>query len=230
MVLWPHGLISVRASILAALPMRRSWHKRKVKKKENTASVQSSRRDSGKIRKHCGAATLLGPARVGLSSSRMHPNNRLVRTPGTARHVSLYVSGRLRTAGTLALISMRIFNAKHGDPMLLDTRDGLRTIHRELIKFLESGASEHARQAQTSGSPAPYDEFLKGLRIKRSEKESRLCFGADGWLELSGKDADLVAFSNKLLLQEDGVHNHWYGTPVSLIIQADDEWTGSNES
>ena len=125
---------------------------------------------------------------------------------------------------------MRILNATHGDLMLLDTRVGLRTLHQELAQFIDSGASEHAFHAQTNGNPAPYNEFLKGLRVKKSENDSRLCFGSDGWLELSGKGPDLVNFGNKLLIQEDGAHNHWYATPVSLIIEADDTWTGSNES
>ncbi len=109
--------------------------------------------------------------------------------------------------------------------MLLDTRGGLRALYQEFAKFLESEAPEYAFQAQTSGSPAPYDEFLRGLRVQKSEEEAKLCFGKDGWLELSGGFAELSEFKDKLLVQEDGSHNHWYGTPVSLIVEADDEWS-----
>ena len=114
--------------------------------------------------------------------------------------------------------------------MLLDTRAGLRKLHLEFSQYLESSESEHTFHAQTNGSSEPYKEFLCGLRVQKNDKISHLQLSADKWLELSGGASELIKFRDKLLIEEDGAHVHWYSTPISLIIEADDDWPSENES
>ena len=115
---------------------------------------------------------------------------------------------------------MRIFNSSTGDPMLLDNVQGLRDFQLAFGNFLTSSAQAISFPAVTNGSPAPYDEFLLGLRVSKGEAK-RLQLSADRWLELSGSPQDLQAFHG-LLVPEDGDHLHWRSAPTSLIIEADD--------
>lgn len=123
----------------------------------------------------------------------------------------------------LALTPMRIFSGEDGDPMLLDTRQGLSALHEVFNQFLVSRAPTAAFEARTTGDPEPYREFLRGLRVsKGGPPELRL--SPDKWLELSGSLEDLSSFCQQLLITEDGAHHHWYSSPVSLIIEADDDY------
>jgi len=105
--------------------------------------------------------------------------------------------------------------------MLLDTEEGLRALHQRMAGFIASTEKEAVFAAQTSGSPAPYEEFLGGLRVQKRDGEARLCVAEDHWLELSGPLERLQAFAEKLLVTEAEGHRHWYGVPVSLILEAD---------
>jgi hypothetical protein len=106
--------------------------------------------------------------------------------------------------------------------MLLDSVEGLRTLHEDFAKFILSEAPQESFPAATDGSPAPYPEFLLGLRVRRSSHGSTLCISQDRWLELSASLVDLQRFSACLLVPKDGDHRHWHGSPTSLIIEADD--------
>ncbi|WP_426701173.1 hypothetical protein ACPPVV_17670 [Rhodanobacter sp. Col0626] len=119
---------------------------------------------------------------------------------------------------------MRIFNSTSGDPMLLDTAQGLRSLQDAFGAFLSSPHSAASFEAATRGSPAPYDEFLLGLRVSKGGT-AQLQLAKDGWLELSGAHEDLLAF-HQLLAPAAGDHLHWYCQPVSLIIEADDTGPG----
>ncbi|MEO7936834.1 MAG: hypothetical protein ABIR27_11300 [Dokdonella sp.] len=123
---------------------------------------------------------------------------------------------------------MRIFNSSNGDPMLLDSAHGLRDFQLAFGAFLASTATTISFLATTDGSSNPYDEFLNGLRVSKGEAK-RLELSADRWLELSGSSQDLQTFQ-KLLAPDDGDHRHWYCTPVSLIIEADDSFDGPDGS
>ena len=121
---------------------------------------------------------------------------------------------------------MRIFNSPTGDPMLLDTRTGLRELQARFKAFVASPVDTASFAAETTGSPAPYDEFLGGLRVQKRSGETSLILAADRWLELSASLRDLESFGQKLTVVDDGGHNHWYCAPISLIIEADDLWPG----
>jgi len=117
---------------------------------------------------------------------------------------------------------MRIFNAARGDPMLLDSAQGLEALHDRLTEFLDSAADAVSLAALTNGSPEPYTEFLGGLRLHRHSAGSKLCITSDRWLELSATEAELERFTQLFRGVADGSHRHWYCSPVSLIVEADD--------
>jgi len=113
--------------------------------------------------------------------------------------------------------------------MLLDSVQGLRELHKQFECFLTSPDDEASFEAITNSAPAPYDELLSGLRVRKIEGSNELAFSKDRWLVLSASPKVLSDFSKNLLVQKDGDHNHWYSRPVSLIIEAD-EWRAGNES
>jgi hypothetical protein len=123
---------------------------------------------------------------------------------------------------------MRIFNSSVGDPMLLDSQSGLSVLQSEIGRFIASSESAAFFPAETTGNPEPADEFLKGLRISKGPGEIRLSISSDRWLELYGSVNELEQFHSKLALKESSGHTHWYGKPVSLIIETDDTWVESN--
>lgn len=119
---------------------------------------------------------------------------------------------------------MRIFNSLAGDPMLLDTEQGLRIFQKSFDDFLASPSLTASFLAATDGNPEPYEEFLLGFRISKEGKK-QLLITPDRWLEFSGPPQYLQEFC-KRLAPIDGEHNHWYDNPVSLIIEADNSWPG----
>ena len=108
--------------------------------------------------------------------------------------------------------------------MLLDTAQGLRVLRQSFDDFLASPSVTASFSAAMNGSPAPYDEFLLGLRVSKGGQK-QLLISADRWLELSGSPQDLHDFCACLTPKENN-HLHWYGKPLSLIIEADDFWLG----
>ena len=120
-------------------------------------------------------------------------------------------------------MAIRIFSSADGsDPMLLDSANGLLDFHKRLNEFLASAAVDASFPALTNGNPEPYTEFLGGLRVRRTTQNSNLHISEDRWLELTAPLAELLKFS-ACFSMEDGEHRHWYSSPVSLIIEAD-EW------
>lgn len=105
--------------------------------------------------------------------------------------------------------------------MLLDTREGLRKLRQRF----DSSGSRETFQAEVSGDPAPYSEFLKGIRVYVVDGETKLYLAPDRWLDLQISPAEIKVLGHQLEVDEDGAHNHWYTVPVSLIIEADDSWT-----
>ncbi len=124
---------------------------------------------------------------------------------------------------------MLIFSSSVGDPMLLDSKRGLRELHKMVEQFIESSEQEASFRAITTGDPSPYEEFLGGLRVVKGTDSTHLSFSNDRWLVLSASPDDLAVFNKSLLVEKDGDHNHWYSSPVSLIIEAD-YWRASSES
>ena len=113
--------------------------------------------------------------------------------------------------------------------MLLDSVQRLRKLHDRFEDCLNSPAQEVSFPAITTGEPAPYEEFLGGLRVRKNEGTSSLAFANDGCLALSAPSRELHEFCKTLLVEEDGAHHHWYTNPVAFIIGADD-WKANSES
>jgi hypothetical protein len=130
---------------------------------------------------------------------------------------------------------MRIFSSGVGDPMLLDSRDGLAELHDKLQGFLASEAEQFRAVAETDGDPAPYETFLRGLRISKSTGAILLRQTADEWLELSGSLANLKRYVSYLYfapgIESDHHHPEHVDLPgyldpksLNLIIEADSSW------
>jgi hypothetical protein len=120
---------------------------------------------------------------------------------------------------------MRIFYSPGGsDPMLLDTKAGLHALHDKLKAFVASSESTVEFAAATDRSPDPYKEFLRGLRLSKTEGATRLTLGADRWLVLEGSPTALEGCIRQFLVKEENGHQHLYTAPFSLIIEADSAW------
>ena len=113
--------------------------------------------------------------------------------------------------------------------MLLDSTQGLKELFEQLNAFILSDNDAGSFAARTTGSPEPYEEFLGGLRVFKTRECHQLLISKDRWLELSATPHDMKRFAQSLLISDDGDHNHWYGKPLSLIIEAD-EWRASDPS
>lgn len=106
--------------------------------------------------------------------------------------------------------------------MLLDSVEGLRSLHQQFEAFLASSQDSTSFPALTTGNPAPYNELLGGVRVRKTTQASELLLSRDRWLELAAPPNELAQFSKKLLVTDDHGHHHWYSNPLSLIIEADD--------
>lgn len=125
---------------------------------------------------------------------------------------------------------MWIFSSSSSDPMLLDSCAGLRELHARIETFLKSTDQTLALSAATDGNPAPYERFLLGLRITKSEGTARLSRGSHNWLQSLASAPDLQHFNKKVLVEHETEHHHWYCSPISLIIEADSARVASHES
>ena len=117
---------------------------------------------------------------------------------------------------------MRILYSAKQDPMVIDTRSALTELS-ERVRTVAASANQFSEYpAAVSGRPAPYDEFLRGMRIKIIQGQSNVEISRDRWLNLELSCDDLDKLCDNLIVNEDGAHNHLYTTPISLIIEADD--------
>jgi hypothetical protein len=74
---------------------------------------------------------------------------------------------------------MRIFYSPNsGAPMLLDQQERLSSLAEEL-RAMVAVRDSRTFAADTSGSPAPYDELLQGLRVRSVGKSPTTCYIAD---------------------------------------------------
>ncbi|MDO5654449.1 MAG: hypothetical protein Q4G39_10165 [Brachymonas sp.] len=117
--------------------------------------------------------------------------------------------------------------------MLLDSAAQLNALHQQLQSFLSSDATSIDVEAQTSASPAPYDAFLKGLRVRKTQDGVLLRLGEDGWLELSGAPAHLGRYISHFRFahpQKSAHHHPDHGDYMAagtlcLVIEADPYWS-----
>ena len=131
---------------------------------------------------------------------------------------------------------MRIFYSSDSDPMLLDTGAELNALHLRLNDFLTSSEMSISLPAETTLSPAPYQEFLCGLRLKKSQGLVMLTLTQDRWLELAGSEDNLAKYVSHFKFdkpEEDDHHHtdngeHMARGTLRLIVEADSTWSECN--
>jgi hypothetical protein len=135
---------------------------------------------------------------------------------------------------------MKIFYSPESDPMLLDSVEGLNKLHKKLVSFLGSEQKQKIFEAETSGNPQPYDEFLTYLDILKSEGPINLSMTKDRGLLLEGSKQNLEKYIAHFQFEpgEDGNHHHpdnslekgyiAKGT-LGLIIEADDYYINEHQ-
>jgi hypothetical protein len=118
---------------------------------------------------------------------------------------------------------MRIFYSSNGvDPILLDQEERLHWLADALRAMVAVGEGK-TFPADVGRSPAPYDEVLRGLRVRKLNAGATACHIAeDRWLDLQISDADLDQLCRNLIQLQDGSHTHLYATPISIIFEAED--------
>jgi hypothetical protein len=117
---------------------------------------------------------------------------------------------------------LRVYYSPDGDPMLQDSPGGLADLHAAITAFLDSPNERVAIDAVTTGSPAPYQELLRGLRVAKGNG-LRLSISDDRWLELEVSANSIGEFMQAVSPGAGTGHRHCYTTPVSLIVEPIDE-------
>jgi hypothetical protein len=124
--------------------------------------------------------------------------------------------------------------------MILDSVQGLNTIHASLCSFLASNDQAIRFPADVSGSPAPYDELLPALEVEKTEGPIYASILADRTLKIVGGAENLGIYVGFFQFEEadDGRHHHpehvararyiRRGT-LSVIIEADNDYFNEAE-
>ena len=131
---------------------------------------------------------------------------------------------------------MRIFYSPSSDPTLLGPGAELNSLHACFSEFLASTDTTISVPAEVTLSPKPYQQFLPGLRLKKTKGAVCLCFAEDGWLELSGSVLNLSKYVSHFRFEpsEKDAHHHpdnanyMAANSLRLIIEADATWGEEN--
>lgn len=131
---------------------------------------------------------------------------------------------------------MRIFYSPSSDPMLFGPGADLNALYTCLSEFLASSEKAISVPAEVTLSPAQYQQFLPGLRLKKTQDAVFLCLAEDGWLELCGSVPNLSKYVSHFRFDpsnKDGHHhpdnaNHMAASSLRLIIEADATWGEEN--
>src|SRR5690349_4795591 len=104
---------------------------------------------------------------------------------------------------------MRIYHAKTGDPLLIGAESALKSLAQQIDALAESTQAAATFAVETTEDPAPYEESLSGLRVKKGSGQ-QLTISDDRWLELLASPEDLKFFASLLRETSDGDHRHLY--------------------
>jgi len=102
---------------------------------------------------------------------------------------------------------MRIYFSPDETPILLDSLKAMESLYRRLESFLDSGEECIRLQAEQWGDPEPYEEFLGGLEILKSEGPVTLIMTPNRWLELKGAIPNLKRYVSYFRFEEDNTHH-----------------------
>ncbi len=127
---------------------------------------------------------------------------------------------------------MRIYYSVGSDPVILDSIMGLNNIHDSLKGFMSSAEKTLSLTADTSGSPRPYNELLRGLEVEKSEGAIFVSVTAQRYLRIAGSVENLRIYIDffQFAEGEESHHHHpeYVDTPgyikpgtLSLVIEAD---------
>jgi hypothetical protein len=132
---------------------------------------------------------------------------------------------------------MRIFASPDSDPMLLASAESMSLIHEALQTFLASSAVEFELPAKADGDPSPYDSFLQGLRVRKSEGPIVLSKAPNDWLILRGSQENLERYASYFHFPQGTTSGHHHpencGIPgyiskssLNLIVEVDSSFEG----
>jgi hypothetical protein len=129
---------------------------------------------------------------------------------------------------------MKIYFSPGSDPMLLESLEGMNSLHEKLIAFLASSENSIALPASSLGSPEPYQELLGGLEVLKGEGPLSLSLTPKRWLRLAGAPQHLAHYLSFFHFEEseEGCHHHREYVEVegyiaqgsiSLLLEVDSE-------
>jgi len=119
--------------------------------------------------------------------------------------------------------------------MILDSVAELNMLHEKLQGFLSSSEESVRLLADTSGSAAPYHEFLAGLEVEKSDGPIYVSLTPDRWLRIEGGRDNLEVYVRFFAFGAGDDHQHHHPEQVfrsgyvkpgtlSVIIEADNEY------
>jgi hypothetical protein len=100
--------------------------------------------------------------------------------------------------------------------MLLDSMKGMRANYEHLQAFLLSTDLIATLKADCSGEPKPYNEFLKGLVVEKTNGPIILSVLPNKWLNLSGSVKNMSRYINYFQFRDDEEGEHHHPEHVSL--------------
>lgn len=106
---------------------------------------------------------------------------------------------------------LRIYYSQRSAPMITDTVSGLNALASRLREFLASEAPELLIETQSTGSPEPYDVFLRGLRVVKGVGPVLVSAGLGCELTVQGAVDNLAVWCGHFAFPpeaNDGEHHH----------------------
>src|SRR5438046_2912972 len=106
---------------------------------------------------------------------------------------------------------MRIYFSSRSDPMIRDTVVALNATGLKLREFIESPQSELFLPAETSGSPAPYEAFLAGVRFTKGDGAVLVELDPKLGLRVTASPSNLATWCSAFTFPDDatyGDHHH----------------------
>jgi hypothetical protein len=105
---------------------------------------------------------------------------------------------------------MRIYFSHQSDPMITDTVHQLKDTAERLKQFVDSMESRLFLQADTSGSPAPYEALLPGVEFTKGDGPILVSVAQKG-LQVRGSPENLKLWCAHFAFPADaseGEHHH----------------------
>jgi hypothetical protein len=129
---------------------------------------------------------------------------------------------------------VRIYYSVESAPMIVNSVVGFNNLHQQLRAFFESESRSISFTTDVSGSAEPYDMFLSGLEIEKTQGPINASVSEALTLRITGGVDNLKIYIDFFRFRddEDGSHHHpeyvkraGYISPgtLSVIIEADED-------